>query len=155
MRVDALIQCLNEIVNDRWKTDNGFNAGFQRELEKGMHRLFPGTYIVENPHITSKIHIWKKEYDILIDLLSKSGIGWDSTPHTIAVIDEAVWDAHKRADPHVKTMEHALDVMDFVNELLRGAKEEDVSTGKKVNVCAENAEQVPEILSLTCHLNLV
>ncbi|KAL8457711.1 hypothetical protein ACS0TY_034725 [Phlomoides rotata] len=32
---DALIQCLVGIVNDGWKTDNGFKAGFQRELEKG------------------------------------------------------------------------------------------------------------------------
>ncbi|KAL8545511.1 hypothetical protein ACS0TY_005602 [Phlomoides rotata] len=72
---DALVQCLTDIVNDGWKADNGFRCGFQRELEKGMRKLLVGTDIVANPHINSKIHVWKKEYGALSDLLSKSGIG--------------------------------------------------------------------------------
>ncbi|KAL8515213.1 hypothetical protein ACS0TY_014068 [Phlomoides rotata] len=72
---DSLIGCLIDIVNDGWKTDNGFKAGFQRELEKGMRKIFPGTDLVANLHINSKIHVWKKEYSALSDLLSKSGIG--------------------------------------------------------------------------------
>ncbi|KAL8470896.1 hypothetical protein ACS0TY_033465 [Phlomoides rotata] len=71
---DALIGCLIDIVNDGWKADNGFKAGFQRELEKGMRKIFPGTDLVANPHINSKIHVWKKEYSALNDLLSKSGV---------------------------------------------------------------------------------
>ncbi|KAL8521938.1 hypothetical protein ACS0TY_012190 [Phlomoides rotata] len=73
---DALIQCLTDIVNGGWKADNGFKARFQRELEKGMKKLLPGTDLVANPHIKSKIHVWKKDYSALSDLLSKSGIGW-------------------------------------------------------------------------------
>ncbi|KAL8524628.1 hypothetical protein ACS0TY_014288 [Phlomoides rotata] len=90
---DALIGCLIDIVNDGWKTDNGFKAGFQRELEKGMRKIFPGTGLVANPHINSKIHVWKKEYSALSDLLSKSGIGWNSTTSMIDVEDEGVWEA--------------------------------------------------------------
>ncbi|KAL8515737.1 hypothetical protein ACS0TY_014426 [Phlomoides rotata] len=63
---DALIQCLVGIVNDGWKADNGFKAGFQRELEKGMRKLIPGTDLVANPYINSKIHVWKKEYEICL-----------------------------------------------------------------------------------------
>ncbi|KAL8533447.1 hypothetical protein ACS0TY_009727 [Phlomoides rotata] len=166
MEEDYLIQCLNEIVNDGWKADNGFKAGFQRELEKGLRKLMPGTDILANPHINSKIHVWKKEYGMLSDLLSKSGIGWDSSTNTIDVVDEAVWDAHKRADPGVKTMrykswpyydhwvnifgkdratgEHAVDAMDFVNELLRGARDDLAFTGTKGNTYAGNTEQVAE-----------
>ncbi|KAL8504609.1 hypothetical protein ACS0TY_015971 [Phlomoides rotata] len=33
---EALIQCLTTIVNEGWKADNMFKAGFQQELEKGM-----------------------------------------------------------------------------------------------------------------------
>ncbi|KAL8528652.1 hypothetical protein ACS0TY_006193 [Phlomoides rotata] len=33
---DALIHCLTDVVNDGWKAENGFRAGFQRELERGM-----------------------------------------------------------------------------------------------------------------------
>ncbi|KAL8461845.1 hypothetical protein ACS0TY_033075 [Phlomoides rotata] len=80
-------------LNDGWKADNGFKAGFQRELEKGMRKLLPGTDLVEKPHISSKIHVWKKEYRSLSDLLSKSGIGWNSTTQTIDVMDETVWTA--------------------------------------------------------------
>ncbi|KAL8513375.1 hypothetical protein ACS0TY_012725 [Phlomoides rotata] len=104
MEEDALIHCLTEIVNDGWKADNGFMAGFQRELEKGMRKMIPSTDILANPHINSKIHVWKKEYGALSDLLSKSGIGWDSSTHTLDIIDESVWDAQKLAGPHVKSM---------------------------------------------------
>ncbi|KAL8485269.1 hypothetical protein ACS0TY_027536 [Phlomoides rotata] len=41
---DALVLCLIEIVNNGWKSDNGFRAGFQRELEKGMRALIPDIF---------------------------------------------------------------------------------------------------------------
>ncbi|KAL8468959.1 hypothetical protein ACS0TY_031964 [Phlomoides rotata] len=93
---DALINCLTDIVNDGWKAENGFKAGFQRELEKGIRKRLLGTDIVANPHINSKIHVWKKEYSALSDLLSKSRIGWNSITSMIEVVDEGVWDASKR-----------------------------------------------------------
>ncbi|KAL8504082.1 hypothetical protein ACS0TY_022711 [Phlomoides rotata] len=68
---DVLILCLTNVVHEGWKSENGFKAGFQRELEKGVRKIFPGTDIVANPHINSKIHVWKKEYGVLSDLLSK------------------------------------------------------------------------------------
>ncbi|KAL8479767.1 hypothetical protein ACS0TY_026632 [Phlomoides rotata] len=101
---DALIRCLIDIVNDGWKAENGFKAGFQRELEKNMRKMLPVTDIVVNPHINSKIHVWKKEYGALSDLLSKSGIRWNSTTSMIEVSDEEVWDASRQADPHLKSM---------------------------------------------------
>ncbi|KAL8483293.1 hypothetical protein ACS0TY_026108 [Phlomoides rotata] len=85
-------------------TGNGFKAGFQRELEKNMRKMLPVTDIVVNPHINSKIHVWKKEYGALSDLLSKSGIGWNSTTSMIEVSDEEVWDASRQADPHLKSV---------------------------------------------------
>ncbi|KAL8493375.1 hypothetical protein ACS0TY_024549 [Phlomoides rotata] len=60
---------------DGWKAENGFKAGFQRELEKGMRKILPSTDIVVSPHINSKIHVWKKKYSALSDVMSKSGIG--------------------------------------------------------------------------------
>ncbi|KAL8556493.1 hypothetical protein ACS0TY_004077 [Phlomoides rotata] len=146
---DALVQCLSDIVSEGWKADNGFKAGIQRELEKGMRKLLPGTDIVANPHINSKLHVWKKDYEALSDLLSKSGIGWNSTTSTLDIIDEDVWDAQKRVDPHVKTMRHkswpyyenwsyifgkdratgenAADPTDLVDSFLRDAPEEEDS----------------------------
>ncbi|KAL8545883.1 hypothetical protein ACS0TY_005849 [Phlomoides rotata] len=144
---DALISCLIDIVNDGWKADNGFKAGFQRELEKRMLKIFPGTDLVANPHINSKIHVWKKEYSALSDLLSKSGIGWNSTTSMIDVEDEvSSFPIVKQADPQVRgirfkswpfyskwldifgkdraTGENAMDPIDLVNDLLRNDNQE-------------------------------
>ncbi|KAL8488380.1 hypothetical protein ACS0TY_024601 [Phlomoides rotata] len=123
------------------------------ELEKGMRKLLPGTDIVALPLINFKIHVWKKEYGALPDLLSKSGISWNSTTSMIEVEDKAVWDDCRLADPHVKgvrfktwpyypkwidifgkdkaTGEHAVDPIDLVNELYRNDMEEEGDTGEK------------------------
>ncbi|KAL8519177.1 hypothetical protein ACS0TY_010202 [Phlomoides rotata] len=74
----------------------------QRELERGMKRILPMTDIVVNPHNNSKIHVWKKEYDTLSNLLSKSGIGWNSTTSMIDVEDESVWEGCHRVSRFVK-----------------------------------------------------
>ncbi|KAL8556711.1 hypothetical protein ACS0TY_004244 [Phlomoides rotata] len=137
MEKDALIHYLTEIINDGWKADNGFKVGFQHELNNGMRKLIPSTDIVANPHINSKIHVWKKEYGTLSDLLSKSGIGWDSSTHTLDIIDESVWDAQKWLEIFGNdraTGEHTLDPMDFVNELLKNVHEDQGETGGKGNI---------------------
>ncbi|KAL8483563.1 hypothetical protein ACS0TY_026301 [Phlomoides rotata] len=103
---DALIHCLTDVVNDGWKAENGFRAGFQRELERGMRARLPGTDILANPHINSKIHVWKKEYGTLSDVLSKSGIGWNSTTSMIEVEDESVWEGCRRADLNLKVVRY-------------------------------------------------
>ncbi|KAL8461474.1 hypothetical protein ACS0TY_032809 [Phlomoides rotata] len=72
-----------------------------------MKKLLPSTDLVAYPHINSKIHMWKKEYGSLFDLLSKSGIGWNCTT-TIDVFDEAAWENQKRLhmDPDEKVSEN-------------------------------------------------
>ncbi|KAL8547965.1 hypothetical protein ACS0TY_007309 [Phlomoides rotata] len=54
---DALIICLTNVVHEGWKSENGFRAGFLRELEKGMKKKLPGTDIVAHPYINSKMHV--------------------------------------------------------------------------------------------------
>ncbi|KAL8508250.1 hypothetical protein ACS0TY_018728 [Phlomoides rotata] len=156
---DALVQCLSDIVGDGWKADNRFKAGFQRELEKGMRKLLPRTDIMANPHINSKLQVWKKDYGALSDLLSKSGIGWNSTTSTLDIIDKSVWDAQKRVDPHVKTMRHkswpyyenwldifgkdkaigenAADPTDLVDSFLRDALEEEGENTNPINLSSK------------------
>ncbi|KAL8501839.1 hypothetical protein ACS0TY_021087 [Phlomoides rotata] len=146
IKEDALIMCLTNVVLEGWKSKNCFKAGFQRELEKGMRKIIPGTDIVVNPHINSKIHVWKKEYGTLSDLLSKSGIGWNSTTSILEVEDEG-------ADPHVKGLryktwpyypqwieifgkdraigENVFDPIDLINELYRTGLDQEGDTGDK------------------------
>ncbi|KAL8471986.1 hypothetical protein ACS0TY_029283 [Phlomoides rotata] len=146
---DALVLCLVEIVNNGWKADNGFKARFQRELEKGMRALLPGTGIIANPHINSK------DYGSLFDALSKTGIGWNWSTNTLEIIDEGT-------DLHVKGMrfkswpyylqwqdifgkdratgEHTADAMDIVNDMLRSTE-----TGESVGLDKKGlADNVPE-----------
>ncbi|KAL8503836.1 hypothetical protein ACS0TY_022528 [Phlomoides rotata] len=121
-----------------------FKAGFQRELEKGMQKMLPGCDILATPHINSKTHVWKKEYGALSDLLSKSGIRWNSTSNTLDITDESIWDAQKRSWPYYDhwldifgkdcaTGEHAADANDLVNEMLRSAIEHEDETTRKTD----------------------
>ncbi|KAL8507055.1 hypothetical protein ACS0TY_017803 [Phlomoides rotata] len=132
---DALIQCLTDIVTEVWKAENSFRAGFQRELEKGIRKLLPGTDIVATPHINSKMHVWKKEYGAVSDLLSKSGIGWNSTTSMIEVEDEAVWDGCKRwieiFGKDRATEEYVVDPIDLVNKMYRNVMEQEGDTAEK------------------------
>ncbi|KAL8457352.1 hypothetical protein ACS0TY_035274 [Phlomoides rotata] len=116
-----------------------------------MRKLLSGTDIVANPHINSKIRVWKKEYSALSDLLSKSGIGWNSTTNTIDVLDETVWDAQKK--PYYEswldifgkdraTREHAADPIDIVNELMRNETEEEGEIGMKIDAEMKDNGQV-------------
>ncbi|KAL8549693.1 hypothetical protein ACS0TY_008512 [Phlomoides rotata] len=140
---DALIVSLTKLVLKGWKSDNSFKAGFQHELEKCMRKKIPSTDLVANPHINSKIHVWNKEYGALSGMLSKSGIGWNSTTSMLEIEDERGWDSYVRADPHVKglryktwpyysqwieifgkdraTGENVVDPIDIVNELVKMA----------------------------------
>ncbi|KAL8498807.1 hypothetical protein ACS0TY_021948 [Phlomoides rotata] len=122
---DALINCLTDVVNDGWKAENGFKVGFQRELEKGMRKTLSGTVIVANLYINSNIHVWKKEYGELTDLLSKSGIGWNSTTYMIEVEDESVWSVVGA------TGENAVDPTDLANDLAPTGFEAQGETGEK------------------------
>ncbi|KAL8499204.1 hypothetical protein ACS0TY_022251 [Phlomoides rotata] len=162
--------CLTNIVIEGWKSENGFKVGFQRELEKGMRRIIPNTDLVATPHINSKIHVWKKEYGALFDLLSKSGIGWNSTTSMIEVEDEGIWDSCRRADPHVKglryktwpyypqcieifrkdraTGENTVDPIDIINDMYKSVMDQDGDVGEWfVPISPEGPVQKDDIMS--------
>ncbi|KAL8531838.1 hypothetical protein ACS0TY_008441 [Phlomoides rotata] len=99
---DALIQCLNDVVHEGWKVKNGFKAGFQRELEKGLRKILCGTDIVD-PYVKGL------RYKM-----------WPYYPHWI----EIFW--KDRA-----TGENDVDPIDLVNELYRNEMEQEGETGEK------------------------
>ncbi|KAL8539369.1 hypothetical protein ACS0TY_001119 [Phlomoides rotata] len=144
---DALIQCLTDIVSDGWKAENGFKAGFQRELEKGVRKLLPGTDIVANPHINSKIHVWKKEYSALSDVLSKSGgpIGERDSFQDLVVL----WQVVRGFGKDRATRENAVDPTDLVNEMLRtSAQEQEGDTAEKFMAVPSDKPNVMEDYSV-------
>ncbi|CAA0805971.1 Unknown protein [Striga hermonthica] len=102
----ALIVGLRDLVARGWKCDNGFRNGYAIILEQHMHHMFPGTTIRAEPHITSKISVWKKNYGSLSEMLSTSGFGWSETGNFITVREEQIWKDYVKAHPKVKSMRY-------------------------------------------------
>lgn len=74
-------------------------------LEDAMKKTFPNTDLRANPHINSKIHVWKKYHGTLMTLLSKGGIGWNETEKMIDATNEA-WEPLEKIDSSVHGMRH-------------------------------------------------
>lgn len=53
-----------------------------------MAKNFPQSDIKAEPHITSKLHVWKKHYMMLTTMLMKSGLGWDESRNIVTVEDD-------------------------------------------------------------------
>ncbi|XP_073134865.1 uncharacterized protein [Henckelia pumila] len=100
---DVLIQALKEAVIEGWKSGNGFRAGYLGFLERRMKAAFPETNLRGNPHINSKVHVWKKLYGNLVTMLSKSGVGWNDTEKTIDASNET-WESLIMVENNARAM---------------------------------------------------
>ncbi|KAG8366209.1 hypothetical protein BUALT_Bualt17G0052700 [Buddleja alternifolia] len=63
--------------------------------------VFSTTDLCAQPHISSKMHAWKKQYNILYVIFGASGVGWNST--TKIVIYEQ-WEAACKTEPMARAM---------------------------------------------------
>ncbi|KAG8374550.1 hypothetical protein BUALT_Bualt10G0007100 [Buddleja alternifolia] len=57
---DVLVQSLKEIISTGWKADNGFHIGYLNVPQDKIMKAFPCIDLRANPHISSKMHSWKK-----------------------------------------------------------------------------------------------
>ncbi|GFY94963.1 hypothetical protein Acr_10g0003480 [Actinidia rufa] len=74
---EFLMGCMKDLFNQdtKWKLDCGqFKGGFYGVCEKKTIRAFPGTDLRANPHIESKIKMWRRQYNLLQDVLKTSGV---------------------------------------------------------------------------------
>ncbi|KAL8479030.1 hypothetical protein ACS0TY_030796 [Phlomoides rotata] len=144
-----LMNVLKELVSRGNKCDNGLRSGYLLLLENMLSLKFPGSDLKGEPHINSKIHVWKRQYVCLKNMLGLSGVGLNSTTYHVEALPE-VWDAQIKADPTVRSMmnksysyydkwldifgkdratgEHATDPIDLVNEMLKSAHEQEGET---------------------------
>ncbi|XP_073042214.1 uncharacterized protein [Primulina eburnea] len=101
----VLIVALKDIISKGYKTENGFRNGYLPLLESALRNAFKDSDLRGHPHITSKIHVWKKHYGCLTSMLSRSGIGWNDTENMIDATNEA-WDAILKVDNSVRVLRY-------------------------------------------------
>ncbi|KAL8543215.1 hypothetical protein ACS0TY_003935 [Phlomoides rotata] len=105
MEEKELVSALKEIVLKGYKCDNGFKSGYLLLLENMIARVFPGCDLKGEPHINSKIHVWKKQYACLKIMFGNSGIGLNNTTYRIDALPD-VWQAHIKVDPTAKSLKN-------------------------------------------------
>ncbi|KAL8545833.1 hypothetical protein ACS0TY_005814 [Phlomoides rotata] len=66
---------------------------------------FLGTNLKEEPHINSKIHVWKRQYVCLRNMLGISGVGLNSTTFHVEALPE-VWEAQIKVDAFTKSLKN-------------------------------------------------
>ncbi|KAL8509515.1 hypothetical protein ACS0TY_016653 [Phlomoides rotata] len=88
----VLSEALKKIVLEGWKTENGFRVGYLNLLSTYMKQVFPNTDLKPEPHINSRITVWKRNYHSLFEILKNTGVGLDSTTKMVEATDEQ-WDA--------------------------------------------------------------
>ncbi|KAG8371437.1 hypothetical protein BUALT_Bualt13G0087500 [Buddleja alternifolia] len=103
---NALATAMKDLITGGWKCDNGFRTGYQGFLERAMLQAFPGTTIRADPHINSKIHVWKKNHASIATMLSRSGFGWNDASSTLDVESGEVWDNYVKINNWARTMRH-------------------------------------------------
>lgn len=88
----VLLAALKELVVLKWKSDNGFRAGYLKKLEEAMRKSFPTTDLKGMPHINSKLCAWKKNYNSLSGILSRSGVGFNLNGNHMIECEDEQWE---------------------------------------------------------------
>lgn len=110
---------MKELAAAGWKSDNGFRAGYLTRAKEALHREFPKTDICVHPHIKSKITSWKKFYYSLMQILDRSGVGFNADGNFKIDIDDEQWaqvvqvvySALLLVDAYLNIMVHYLTVL--------------------------------------------
>ncbi|KAL0416419.1 UNVERIFIED_CONTAM: hypothetical protein Slati_3473800 [Sesamum latifolium] len=103
---EVLVNALRTIVTTGWKCENGFRSGYLNQLESIMCKQLPNTDIKAEPHINSKIHVWKKNYGSLVAMMGKSGFGWDDARCMITVDNQDIWNEYCKINSSARTMRY-------------------------------------------------
>ncbi|KAG8388662.1 hypothetical protein BUALT_Bualt02G0148600 [Buddleja alternifolia] len=102
----VLANALKDLLVRGYKADNGFKSGYQNMLEQAMIQAFPGTNIRAEPHINSRIHVWRKNYGTISTMQSRSGFGWNAETNMITIESEDAWNNFVKTDSNARTMRY-------------------------------------------------
>lgn len=82
---------MKELVATGWKSENGYRAGYLTRALEALKHEFPKTDICVHPHIKSRIQSWKKNYYSLMQILDRSGVGFNTDGDYKIDIDDEQW----------------------------------------------------------------
>ncbi|KAH7852251.1 hypothetical protein Vadar_022466 [Vaccinium darrowii] len=106
----ALLNALKEMVTkgENFSKDS-FKSGYLNRLEGMLLAALPGTYIRANPHIASKIKVWKKNYHSVKDMRNTSGFVWNGSAKMIKVESNTVWEDYCKRDSNAEGLRFLRD----------------------------------------------
>ena len=88
---EILIAIMKKLTTAGWKSDNGFRAGYLVRCREVIKREFSKTDICVQPHIYSKVSTWKKNYSSLLNIINRSGVGFNSDGDYKIECDDEQW----------------------------------------------------------------
>ncbi|KAG6433154.1 hypothetical protein SASPL_104762 [Salvia splendens] len=101
---EILVVALKDLVVTGWKADNGFRTGYLGRLEEALKKHYHNTDIKPTPHINSKLTSWKRFYNSLRGILSRSGVGFNLHDDYKIDYDDDQWSQIVKQDPHARYM---------------------------------------------------
>ncbi|KAL8458193.1 hypothetical protein ACS0TY_035911 [Phlomoides rotata] len=102
---EVLSDVMNRIVSEGWKTGNEFKSGYLNLLYTYIKQVLPNTDLKPEPHINSRIIVWKKNYHSFFEIVKHTGVGLDSTTKMVDTTDDQ-WEAFMKKDPNARHMRH-------------------------------------------------
>ncbi|XP_042022975.1 uncharacterized protein LOC121770287 [Salvia splendens] len=101
---EILVVARKDLVVTGWKADNGFRTGYLGRLVEALKKHYPNTDIKAPPHINSKLTSWKRCYNSLRGILSRSGVGFNLHDDYKIDCDDDQWSQIVKQDPHARYM---------------------------------------------------
>ncbi|KAL0402460.1 UNVERIFIED_CONTAM: hypothetical protein Slati_4275900 [Sesamum latifolium] len=150
---EALLECLRDIVRSGWKCDDGFRTGYLGMLEQLLRKKCPESGQKSDPHISSKLHVWKRTYACITDMLARSGFGWNETIQMIVVSDE-VFDSYAKIDHFAKTLRRYIQCIDNVSIETVPVLPEYYVPSPDPNAFGDDHEFMSSFTQSTAHLNV-
>jgi hypothetical protein len=88
-------RCLTEILVEQVRKGNKIDSTFKpaayRAALTALHENFG--LVLTKEHIRNRLKTWKKQFEILKELLGHKGFKWDET-RKMVIADNSVWNAY-------------------------------------------------------------
>ncbi|KAL5794950.1 hypothetical protein ACOSP7_003544 [Xanthoceras sorbifolium] len=100
---EVLLSIVDEIVASGARADCGyFKSGTLKNMETRLTIVLPNCGLKANPYIESKLKFWKKQYEVVYDMLNTSGFRWNDVRKCVEVDSDEVWKSYVQHHKHAK-----------------------------------------------------